>query len=66
MELSKEGDFELPGSMVSTVITFQYFVDTLEQKCPEAMQWAEVVNALRYVCRVVMVRTHHIVTIELD
>lgn len=52
--------------MISTIVTLQYLVDTLEEKCPEAMQWAIVVNALGYVCCIVMVWAHDIFTIELE
>lgn len=51
--------------MVSAIITLQYLVDTLEEKCPEAMQWTKVVNALGDMCRVVMIWTHDIFTVEL-
>lgn len=65
MKLSKERYLELTAGMVRGIVTLQHLVDALEQKCPKAVQWPEVIYTVGNMGCVVMIWSHNILTIKL-
>ena len=65
MEFAKERRLELSTCMVSSVVTLQDLVDTLEEKRPKVVQRSKVEDTVRDVSRVMRVGSYSIFAVKL-